>query len=304
VVQDELETGESTGDVHRRQARVPACLDRGLKWLEDSRGLDTLSASLRTVAQAGLPARARDLAHGVPLGHAVHPALAQLPLGFFTSATLLGTRSEHRGAARRLVIAGLVTSAPTAVTGLTDWSVGHEQQQRVGLVHAGLNGLGLALFALSLAASEDGRGRRLASVAGLGALSAAGFLGGHMAFRQALGANHVEHVPHRVSAGWAQLCSLSELPEGEPQQLMLGDQPLLVYRQAGRVQVLSDVCSHLSGPLHEGAVERGRITCPWNGSAFRLADGSVARGPATAPLPVFDVRIDGAAVYVRLPGAG
>ncbi len=43
----------------------------------------------------------------------------------------------------------------------------------------------------------------------------------------------------------------------------------------------------------------GCVECPWHGSRFRLADGSVARGPAFAPQPVVDVRIRNDVVEVR-----
>ena len=64
-------------------------------------------------------------------------------------------------------------------------------------------------------------------------------------------------------------------------------------------------------PSRNDRVQAGRLleagyqlTCPWHGSSFRVADGSVARGPATAPQPVFQVREVGGALQVMLPGAG
>ena len=45
------------------------------------------------------------------------------------------------------------------------------------------------------------------------------------------------------------------------------------------------------------------IVCPWHDSVFRLHDGEVVHGPATAPQPSFDTRIDGGRLLVRLPGA-
>jgi nitrite reductase/ring-hydroxylating ferredoxin subunit len=72
------------------------------------------------------------------------------------------------------------------------------------------------------------------------------------------------------------------------------------------VTVLSDRCSHLSGPLHDGELveEETCVECPWHGSVFSLADGSVRRGPATAPVHAFDVRVTAGRVEVRLPNAG
>ena len=71
----------------------------------------------------------------------------------------------------------------------------------------------------------------------------------------------------------------------------------LAYRQGGRqVDVLYDLCSHLSGPLSEGVLSGAGdamcITCPWHGSTFRLRDGQVQRGPTTYPQPVLQVRVD------------
>ncbi|MET3922962.1 nitrite reductase/ring-hydroxylating ferredoxin subunit [Arthrobacter sp. UYEF20] len=70
---------------------------------------------------------------------------------------------------------------------------------------------------------------------------------------------------------------------------------------------MSDVCSHLSGPLHEGEVaDRGEpcVVCPWHGSAFSLRSGEVVGGPATAGQPRFSTRVMNGVVEVSLPGAG
>jgi nitrite reductase/ring-hydroxylating ferredoxin subunit len=60
-------------------------------------------------------------------------------------------------------------------------------------------------------------------------------------------------------------------------------------------------CSHAGGPLEEGEVDDDLcVTCPWHGSHFRLADGSVVRGPASAPQPSFEVRSSDGNIEVRL----
>jgi Rieske [2Fe-2S] domain len=57
-------------------------------------------------------------------------------------------------------------------------------------------------------------------------------------------------------------------------------------------------------PLSEGSLDNGCLTCPWHDSTFRIADGSVIHGPATAPQPTFQTRIEGDVIQVCLPGAG
>jgi nitrite reductase/ring-hydroxylating ferredoxin subunit len=59
-------------------------------------------------------------------------------------------------------------------------------------------------------------------------------------------------------------------------------------------------CSHYGGPLDEGRVEDECVVCPWHGSRFRLADGSVARGPATSPQLSYDVRVVDGRVQLKV----
>jgi nitrite reductase/ring-hydroxylating ferredoxin subunit len=255
----------------------------------------------------------RDALHGVWLGHPLHPTLVQVSLGALMSGTLLDVAPGNERASEALIATGLLSAAPTAAAGWADWTELHEQQQRVGLVHAALNVAGLAAYGLSLAARLGGRQRAGAALgfAGLGLLGAGGFLGGHLSFRQAAGANHAEDVPHLVKPGWHDLCAVDDLPsDGQPKRFHLegnaGEVPVVVVRQAERIDVLSDRCSHLSGPLSEGTLSHGGqcITCPWHGSTFFLDDGAVRQGPATAPVPSFDVKVEGGRLLVSLPGAG
>ncbi|MFD4909475.1 Rieske (2Fe-2S) protein [Kitasatospora purpeofusca] len=78
----------------------------------------------------------------------------------------------------------------------------------------------------------------------------------------------------------------------------------VVHGEEGRRHVLAERCSHLSGPPAEGTVADGCLRCPWHGSEFRLRDGEVVRGPATAPQPVLEARVFSGHLEVRLPEAG
>jgi nitrite reductase/ring-hydroxylating ferredoxin subunit/uncharacterized membrane protein len=268
-----------------------------------------------------------DVLHGVPFGQPAHPALVRLPLGCWMSSVLLdflpaGTR--HLPAARRfpgmdrlppmdrvpaasaLLAAGLAASVPSAATGLADWSALHRHQQRVGLVHAVAQGSATALFGASLLARIGGRPKsgKVLSIAGLTAATAGAYLGGHLALRLGAGASHAESVEHLAALGWQDLCPLADLPEGRPARRQLGYLSLLALRQDDAVSVLSDHCAHLGGPLHQGRVltERGAtcIACPWHGSVFRVSDGAVVHGPATARQPSFESQVtDSGWVQVR-----
>ena len=238
--------------------------------------------------------------HGVWLGHPLRPMLIQAPVGAWLSAAILDLTRRDEQASRHLVATGLIASAPAALAGAADWSEQHEQQMRVGIVHAVGNVVALGLYGASLA-PRDPRLSRALRFAGLAAVSVSGLLGGHISFRLAGGANHAEQVPHLVKPGWQYLMAAADLPEGKPVRQMLGEVPVVAIRANGTIYVLADRCSHMSGPLSDGELADGCLTCPWHGSVFRIADGSVARGPATAPQPAFEAREADGAIQVCLP---
>jgi nitrite reductase/ring-hydroxylating ferredoxin subunit len=271
--------------------------------LEHATGLDPLVQAGQRAARLVRPGRIRDVLHGTWLGHPLHPLLAQAATGAWLSAGVLDCSPGQEEAAQLLTAVGLAAAGPAALAGAADWSEQHEQQMRVGVVHAMANALAIGLYGASLAVRGAQRSRRL-RLCGLASLSGAGLLGGHLAFRLAGGANHAEEVPHLIKPGWHYLMKSAELPEGKPVRQQVGEIPVVAVRARGEVYVLADRCSHMSGSLSDGDLDGGCLTCPWHGSMFRIEDGSVARGPATAPQPAFQVREVGGALQIMLPGAG
>jgi nitrite reductase/ring-hydroxylating ferredoxin subunit/uncharacterized membrane protein len=268
--------------------------------IERAQALDRPVDALSGFAVRALPpGRRTDALHGVPFGQPAHPALVRIPAGCWTSAVLIdlcGGRGAERAAAT-LIAAGVITAVPAAASGLADWSALHRHQQRVGLAHAIAQAAATALFTGSLLARAAGARRAgyLLSAGGLAAATAGGYLGGHLALRLGAGASHAEPIGHLAGLGWHDLCPLAELPEGRPVRRQLGYLGVLAVRHGDAVQVLTDHCTHLGGPLHQGRVTTldgtACITCPWHGSTFRLSDGAVMHGPATARQPAFDTRV-------------
>jgi len=286
-----------------------APVDHVVERIERAGPLDPVVKAVRSIVNGALkPQQVRDALHGVWLGHPLHPVLTDVPIGAWSAAAILDIVPGTGPASATLIATGCAAAIPTAVTGWADWSQLHPPQQRVGLVHAAANILALSLYSSSLLARVRGRSLtgKAMGFAGLGATMLGGYLGGHLVFRQATGANHTADTIDLFPGGWQPLGRLDDLPDGRPTKRTIEGVDLLVVRRGQHVDVLSNRCSHLSGPLSDGSftVEKGQgcIVCPWHGSTFRLADGAVVHGPTTSPQTLFETRIESGEVQVRLPG--
>lgn len=224
-------------------------LDRLERWSGGDHIIETVQRTVRSLPLGAV----RDILHGRPgLGHPLHPLLVQVPVGTWLSASVLDLLPGVRRGQRVLIGVGVAAALPAAVSGWVDWAELHRQQQRVGLVHALSNVAAVGVFSASLVArSRDSHtlGRRL-SLIGLTLTGSGGALGGHLAYRQASGANHAEHVAHVVTPGWHALGELSDFPAGQAVRRLIDDVPVMVVREAQNiVHVLADRCSHMAGPL-------------------------------------------------------
>lgn len=264
--------------------------------LERLEALDQPAAKIRTTVQRLLSnQRVKDALHGVWLGHPLHAALVHVTLGSFISASLIDMVRGERRYSSGLITTGLLLTPPTVASGWADWSTAHPDQQRVGLVHASTNAVAIACYAGALAQRARGRQGRLLSLAGAAVSGVGATLGGHLAYHLALGANHADRVRDLAPPDWQPLGPLDDLPESTPVRRTAGEVPVFVLRRGAQVTVLADRCPHLAAPLSGGEVVGtdgdARVVCPWHGSEFRLDDGCVVHGPATASVPVFETRV-------------
>jgi MFS family permease len=126
----------------------------------------------------------RELLQGAWIGHAAHPFLTDIPIGSWTSASILdlvGGRPARPGA-EILVGVGVASAIPTVLTGLAEWAETTGSARRVGVVHAGANLVAIGLYGASWAArrrDRQGRGALLA-LAGMTTATVGGYLGGHL----------------------------------------------------------------------------------------------------------------------------
>lgn len=247
----------------------------------------------------------KDFLNGVWLGHALHPAITDIPVGAWTAALVMDaadgvSRNEGlRQGASLAIGVGLVGAVGAAVTGLTDWSDTDGKARRIGLAHGLLNLAAASLYAGSLVARANkhhAKGKAL-GVAGYGMAFFSAYLGGELVYTEQVNVNRSvgQEGPEQFTAVLAE----QELRDSVPVRAQFGNTPVVLVREAGHVYALADTCSHLGGPLSEGSVEDGTIACPWHGSRYRLGDGSIVNGPTTHAQPWFECRVRAGQVEIR-----
>lgn len=104
--------------------------------------------------------------------------------------------------------------------------------------------------------------------------------------------------------GAVRICSTAEVPEGEARRFEHDHRPIAVVNLgSGGFRAIDAICSHAHFFLDEGDVDADdeTIECPKHGSTFDLNTGRPTTLPATLPVPVFDLRVEGDDIWIEVP---
>ena len=220
------------------------------------------------------------------------------PFAFLTGAVLFDLVAWWTGdsdvayTGRYLTIAGIAFGLLAAVPGLIDYfgSVPPQSSAKQRATkHALANVSALVVFFVSLLLRQDGQSTPatfVAELVGLILLSAGGYMGGTLVFRNQIGVDH-----RYANAGKWQESSVPKTNEpvviGDADSVGV-DQMKLIHAATrivlGRTDegfaVFDDRCTHKGGPLSDGVMMCGTVQCPWHGSQFDVQSGEVKCGPA------------------------
>jgi nitrite reductase/ring-hydroxylating ferredoxin subunit/uncharacterized membrane protein len=283
---------------------------RAMDLLGRQQRLDPLAEAIqRSVTGAfnvggGVGRAIKNVLHGTWLGHPLHPALTDVPIGAWTTATALDSleatgHAKFGPAADAAVGLGLVGAGAAAISGLTDWSATDGAARRQGLVHGGLNLSASALYVLSLLLRSRGErpAARAVAMIAFAIATVSAYIGGHLISGERVGVDHARDMT--FSEAFTPVMLASDLPDNTPTPADLDGTPLVVVRREGQVVALAATCAHLGGPLAEGTLDGDSIICPWHGSRFSLTDGRVLDGPSAFAQPCLTARIRDGLVEVR-----
>ncbi len=101
-------------------------------------------------------------------------------------------------------------------------------------------------------------------------------------------------------AEFTRACAVADVADGTAIRVVIGGVPVAVVRSDGEFYAIHDVCSHANVALSEGEIEDQTIECWLHGSRFDLVTGRPTGLPATRPVPVYPVKIDGDDILVSV----
>ena len=102
-----------------------------------------------------------------------------------------------------------------------------------------------------------------------------------------------------MSDGFVPVANAAELPPGEMRWVAVDGERLVLANVEGAFYALSDVCGHRNAPLSRGKLVGHLIECPLHFAQFDVRTGELVNGPASTPVPIYQVRVEGDTVYVK-----
>ena len=276
------------------------------KWIETS--AKPVQEALRGAFVGDAGRDLKNFLHGTWLGHPLHSALTDIPVGAWTAALALDAlegmsgRKECGSAADLAIGVGLVGAVGSAITGVTDWSETDGSARRVGMLHGLLNLAATTLYTTSLFMRKRKKSRQSGiamSMLGYAVASTAAYLGGHLVFGEQIGVDHTATADSGQPEKFTRVMPEADLKQNKPTKVMANGVAVLLVRRKDEIYALTETCPHAGGPLSEGKLVGDAIQCPWHMSELALEDGHVVNGPTAYPARCFDVRVRSGHIEVR-----
>jgi nitrite reductase/ring-hydroxylating ferredoxin subunit/DMSO/TMAO reductase YedYZ heme-binding membrane subunit len=103
---------------------------------------------------------------------------------------------------------------------------------------------------------------------------------------------------HALADGFVEVCKVDRISEKSATIVSLSGERVAVFRYDGKISAISNVCQHQNGPLGEGRIIDGCVTCPWHGYQYRPESGA-APPPFKEKIPTFNTKVVGGSVFVH-----
>lgn len=105
-------------------------------------------------------------------------------------------------------------------------------------------------------------------------------------------------VPVASQGDWVEACKVGDIADQRAVIVRLGEKNrAAIFRDGDTVAAISNACAHQNGPLGEGRILDGCVTCPWHGFQYRLSDGCSPE-PFTEKVPTYRLKLEGETIFI------
>ena len=101
-----------------------------------------------------------------------------------------------------------------------------------------------------------------------------------------------------IPEGFVYACEVSDIPDNRARMLLINGESIALFKYGNKVSAVHNHCKHQNGPLSEGKVIDGCITCPWHGYQYRPEDGQ-SPPPFKEKVCTYDVLAMGSKIFVH-----
>jgi nitrite reductase/ring-hydroxylating ferredoxin subunit/DMSO/TMAO reductase YedYZ heme-binding membrane subunit len=105
-------------------------------------------------------------------------------------------------------------------------------------------------------------------------------------------------VSEKSEKGWLEVCKIDEIEEDRAKIFTVGNERVAVFKYEGKLSAVHNVCKHQGGPLGEGKIIDGCITCPWHGYQYLPTNGQ-SPPPFTEKVATYELKLEGTTVYIN-----
>lgn len=108
----------------------------------------------------------------------------------------------------------------------------------------------------------------------------------------------IDNAKTKANNGWLEVCDVSEIKDNRAKIFTVKKERVAIFKYEGKLSAVHNVCKHQGGPLGEGKIIDGCITCPWHGYQY-LPNNGQSPPPFTEKIATYQLKLSGSLIYIK-----
>ncbi|MGD9535497.1 MAG: Rieske 2Fe-2S domain-containing protein [Candidatus Nitrosocosmicus sp.] len=105
-----------------------------------------------------------------------------------------------------------------------------------------------------------------------------------------------------MGSGFIRVADIKDIQPSQMKEVQVEGESVCIANVGGKYYAIGNICTHEGGPLADGTLHGYEVECPWHNSKFDVRTGKVTSPPADKPEPIYEVKIEGNDIFIKLQG--